>query len=53
MLNAFKGSGCAKNASWKQISNIKIATEKVILQKTEDDETAGLYFCKNLFDPSL
>ena len=48
-----KVQGVQKNASWKQISNIKIATEKVILQKTEDDETAGLYFCKNLFDPSL
>ena len=52
-MQFFKVEGVQKNASWKQISNIKIATEKVILQKTEDDETAGLYFCKNLFDPSL
>ena len=30
-----------------------MANEKVILQKTVENETAGLYFYKNAVDPSF
>lgn len=32
---------------------LKMGNEKVILQNTEEDETAGLYFYKNAIDPSF